>query len=222
MTHGLAAMIGVLMADTAIPTVTFCDLAKNPAAYFDKTVRLKAVYEIWTEGQYLTDALCPLLPDDRIGAGYAEKDTAQKEALQRTMAQIQGHEYRGRAEVTIVGALRNVVARHFYWYGALFEIASFESARPAVALYEGDLEVGRTYHAKATLYANGKVVIEPRLRLPMHHAGRIEWKDIRHVEGTGPQKWSAEAEFRVVSKEVVAMGPGRWNTTFYCELIRFG
>ena len=220
----LGVIAGSLMADVEIPTVTFCDLARNPTAYFDKPVRLDAVFEQHTEGQYLSHESCPLSHDDQIGVGYAkENDEAHAESVRQTRAKIQLPEFRGRAEVTIVGVLRNTSARHFYWYGTLFEIASVERARSAVALYDGNLEEGRTYRAKATRDGHGELVIAPRLRIPFHHAGRIEWTGAQAV-ATSPlssKHWIAEAVFRVVSKSVVAAGPGSWRMTFHCDLLRF-
>lgn len=126
----LLAGAGSLMANTDIPTVEFCDLARNPQAYFGKTVRLTAVYEQWTEGAYLTDQRCPLSPDDRVGVAWFPADEKQRKAVQDAVSQIGSPKYSGKAIVTIVGTLCNEKARHFVWYGSRFDIASFESVRP--------------------------------------------------------------------------------------------
>ena len=157
-----AVLAGVLMADTEIPTVTLCELARNRAAYCDKIVRLNAVLEFHAEWQCLTDERCPLSHDDQIGFGFAQD--AQMESIRQTLDQIAAPEYRYRAEVTLVSVLRNVQMRGFAWYGSLFEADHFESARPAIAVYDGHLEEGRTYRAKATRDAKGEIVIQPYLR----------------------------------------------------------
>ncbi len=90
-----------------------------------------------------------------------------------------------------MGVLRNISARHFYWYAALFEVAYFEQARPAVAAYDGNLEEGRTYRAKASRNPRGELVLyrvmAPRSpAVPLHHAGRIGWTDAKVVAGSRP------------------------------------
>jgi len=178
----IRAGAGALMADPEIPTVTLCELASHSGAYFEKTVRLSALLEQWTEGQYLTDERCPLSHDDQIGVGYAPQDDKQRESAQRISSEIQSHEYAGKAEVTIVGRLRNISARHFYWYGTRFDIAYFESARPAVARFEGYLEEGRTYRAQGVQHEGGELTVDSRLRVPFHHAGRIEWTNLGDLD----------------------------------------
>jgi hypothetical protein len=224
----LGAGAGTLMADAEIPTVTLCGLARTPRDYFDKTVRLTAVFEQWTEGQYLTDERCPLAHDDQIGVGYADTaDEKQRQAIQQTTSKINSNEYAGKAVVTIVGTLHNISARHFYWYGTRFDIMSFESVRPAVVRFEGELHEGWVYRAQGTYHPNAGLTIEPRLRVPFHHAGRIDWTNPGDVDrlspvhpSNRPAVYKPVVVFRVVSKQVVAAGSGRWNTTYTCELLR--
>jgi hypothetical protein len=219
---------GALMAAAEIPTVTLCDLARAPREYFGKTVRLTVVFEQWTEGQYLTDERCPLNHDDQIGVGYAEtEDARQRDALQQTTARIGSAEYAGKAVVTIVGTLRDISARHFYWYGTRFDIMAFESVRPAVVRFEGDLQEGWVYRAQGVYRPNGELTIEPRLRVPFHHAGRIEWTNAHDIDrlspvhpSNRPALYRPVVVFRVVSKQVVAAGRERWNTTYTCEVLR--
>jgi len=196
------------MANQNIPTVTLCDLARNPADYFEKQVRLTAVFEQWTEGQYLTDERCPFGHDDQIGAGWAEGVNTH------LVAQMNSPEYEGKALVSIVGTLRNTSARHFYWYGTRFDIAAVESIRPLVTPYTGDLQEGWTFRAQGT-YTRGELTVEPRLNVPFHHAGRIEWANLGEMKKAKPV-----VVFRVISKEVTAAGPGRWNTIYHCEVVR--
>src|SRR5262249_55667921 len=79
-----------------IPTVAFCEMAKNAHLYFDRPIRIKAVYSQATEGAYLIDESCPLNHDDQIGVGN-EIDEKQREHNNKIHSQIMEGEYGGRA-----------------------------------------------------------------------------------------------------------------------------
>ena len=203
------------MYSEEVPSVTLCDLARAPKLHFDKTVRLTAVFEQWTEGQYFTDERCPLSHDDQIGAGFSVPES-EHGARDRFIEQLHSPEYESRAIVTVVGVLRNEQARHFYWYGSRFDVTHIESFRPAVEIFKGDLEQGRDYRAAGTYHAGADLILTAPLRLPYHHAGRIEWIGLPEVH----VRWKGTVTFRVVAKAVSAAGPGRWNTLFTCKILR--
>jgi hypothetical protein len=55
----------------------------------------------------------------------------------------------------------------------------------------------------------------PRLKLPHHHAGRVEWL------GGAPTLPDGEVRLvlEVVSHDVVRMTERRWNSTWVCRVI---
>ena len=218
---------GALMADSDIPTVTLCDLARQPGDYFDKPVRLTAVFEQWTEGQYLTDERCPLSHDDQIGVGWAPRDETERLAVEQIQVRMHSPEYENKSMVTVVGRLRNESARHFYWYGTRFDIATIESARPLVTRFTGELTEGWIYRAQGLYQKESGLTIEPRVQVPFHHAGRVEWTNPNDIDRLSPVHpsnrrgvYKPTVVFRVLSKQVAQAGSGRWNTTFTCELLR--
>ena len=199
-----------------IPTVSLCDLARSRAVYFNKTVRVTAVWEKADEGNYLSDQQCPLSHDDQIGVNVHESgDPAQIKANQEILSRLaaQGNHY----VMTLVGTLRDEAAHHFYWYRSRFDVKKIESSRPAREVpYEGTLEEGWIYRAEATYQpANDELILKTPLRLPYHHAGRIEWTNLSPINRS-----SVAVVFRVDSKAVAAAGPGRWNTTYHCSAIK--
>jgi hypothetical protein len=130
-----------------IPTVAFCEMANHPELYFDKPVRLTAVFGQATEGQYLSDAGCKLSYDDQIGVGYVAGDTAQQALRDKSIDLIHSREYGNRASVTVVGILRNASRRDFASSRYRFDIVTFESVSHITVPYQGELQAGRTYVA---------------------------------------------------------------------------
>jgi hypothetical protein len=66
----------------AVRTVPFCELVKHPSAYFDKAVRVTALYRMGVEGAALWDKQCPSGADDVIGIGFVHTDDEEySEAL---------------------------------------------------------------------------------------------------------------------------------------------
>lgn len=85
---------------------------------------------------------------------------------------------------------------------------------PEIVEYQGWLEEGKTY--RAIVYSDKRRVwsLAVPLKIPFHHAARIEWKN--------QDKFFMSKEnhivFRVISKEVKRIGRSRWNTTYSCEI----
>jgi hypothetical protein len=96
-----------------------------------------------------------------------------------------------------------------------------------VTRFVGELKEGWIYRAQGTYKTQDGLSIEPRLQVPFHHAGRIEWTNLNKIDRLSPIHSSARPAvyrplvvFRVISKEVAAAGPGRWNTIYTAEILR--
>jgi acetyltransferase-like isoleucine patch superfamily enzyme len=109
-----------------IPTVTFCEMVKEPQLYFGKTIRITATFEIRTEGSTLNHQLCPRSHDDQIGASTVRIDDEQRRLANRDFARIRSGTAGIHPTVTAVGILRNVSRRSFDWYRYRFDIIRFE------------------------------------------------------------------------------------------------
>ena len=153
--HGIAAKpVGERMPIEAemmdeIPTVTFCDLVKNSANYFGKTVRLSATLIQQEEGVVLGDDECDKLgigpyshEKERLGVGFGGAGKEEINLYQETRRKIADFED-SRAAVVVVGILRDIALHGFVWYDRRFDILRFESAKPETLRYHGFLEEGR-------------------------------------------------------------------------------
>lgn len=109
-----------------IPTVTFCEMVKQPQLYFDKTIRITATFEIRTEGSTLNDSGCPRSHEDQIGANTIRIDDEQVRLLRRDFAKVRSGTAGIHPRVTVVGILRNISRRSFDWYRYRFDIIRFE------------------------------------------------------------------------------------------------
>jgi hypothetical protein len=209
-------------ATDEIPTVAFCDLVKNPSTYFDKTVRLTAIFSQAEEGQYLSHNDCPLSHDEQIGVGYAESNKAAVDVFNKNISLIHSPEYGGKGIVTVVGMLRNSSRRDFAWYHYRFDIIRFESVSHVTVPYEGDLQVGTSYVA----IANTDSSLGPRLpvpvRMPMHYATRVEWINLAEfpeLKANSKSSKKRQIVFSVISDEIQQMTATRWNRTIRCKII---
>lgn len=205
-----------------IPTVGFCEMVKHAPAYFDKTVRLVARYEMATEGRYLNDANCPLTHDQQIGAGSGVLNPKQQEILNAQLRKIARSEYGGRAVVTVVGVLRNSSLRAFAWYQYRFDIVRVEAISPVTVPYEGELQASVTYLANVSTGDRGSLSLVPALRLREHHATRIVWTNLndfpklRHLTDKARVR---RILFTVLSDDIREMTATRWNRTIRCKIV---
>jgi hypothetical protein len=194
--------------DDVLP-ISFCEMVKNPALYFDKKLRLSAMISSTVDGGcYLTDEKCLLTHDEQIGVGYAGEIKAINAALQK----IRSTEYDYRAMVQVVGILRNAARRDFAWYHYRFDVLKFESIAPVVVPYEGSLQIGTTY--QADIHPDFSFVVP--LKLLEHHAVRIEWTNRNKFR---QQKSPAQLVFSVLSDDIKQMTERRWNRTIRCRIL---
>jgi hypothetical protein len=203
-----------------IPTVAFCEMVKNPKSYFDKTIRLIAIFTQATEAQYLSDEKnCPLSHDDQIGVSYSSKDENQVADNNTNIRKIGSAEFGSRVFVTVVGSLKNQSRRDFAWYRYRFDIANFEEISHIINEYKGELEATKTYQAEVRSDKNlGLTFIIP-FRPPFHQAYRIEWINLKEFSALKNFQ-TKEIVFSVLLKDTKQITESRWNTTLKCKIIR--
>lgn len=105
----------------------------------------------------------------------------------------------------------------------ILKAVSNSSSPSSPVEFEGRLEKGSTYRALVTCDKDEEWRAVVPLRLPFHHAARIEWTNLRQF----PQLNKAKNDdclrriiFRVVARETVKVfGQYRWNTTYQCSII---
>lgn len=89
--------------------------------------------------------------------------------------------------------------------------------------FTGTLEEGSTYRAQVIRERARDWQTVMRLKLPRHHAGRVEWLNLKEFPQLNkPQSCSLIKQFvfKVAKKEIVKVaGQYRWNTTYYCQII---
>jgi hypothetical protein len=90
--------------------------------------------------------------------------------------------------------------------------------------FAGTLEAGHTYRALSIFDQAQEWRPVAPLKLPFHHAGRIEWlnlTDFPELTETPPGSRLKNIVFRVVEKKIAKVsGQYRWNTTYTCRIIR--
>jgi hypothetical protein len=90
--------------------------------------------------------------------------------------------------------------------------------------FAGTLEKGRTYRASVTPDGAAEWRLVLPLKLPFHHAGRVEWlnlKDFPALDKGASNALLKQIVFKVVERTIVKVaGQNRWNTTFDCRIVR--
>jgi len=203
-----------------IPTVAFCAMVKNPARYFDQRVRLTAIFEQATEGQYLSDEECVLSHDEQIGVGAVALAGRESDLRDQAFARIRSLQYDGRARVTVVGLLRNSSRRAFAWYHYRFDVIRFEGISPVVVPYEGVLQAGIIYRAALQINSFGLSPVIT-LRVAEYQAVRLEWINLRQFPELVRRRDDRPRQivFKVISDSVRQMTARRWNRTLHCKVI---
>jgi hypothetical protein len=89
--------------------------------------------------------------------------------------------------------------------------------------FEGILQKGRTYRARVTCdHVEEWRTVVP-LRIPFHHAARIEWTNLSDFPQLNQAKnvdCKRRIVFKVIAQEAVKVaGRYRWNTTYECRII---
>jgi hypothetical protein len=209
--------------DDKVPTVAFCEMVKNPQLYFGKSVRLTAIFEQATEGQYLSDPACELSHDDQIGVGYVTGDPAQQALHNKSIRLIHSPEYGSRVNVTLVGILRDSSRRDFAWYRYRFDIISFENISHITVQYQGDLQAGTTYLAAVHGDGHAGLSLAVPVRILQHYAVRVEWTNLGsfpELKRLSPDSGERQITFSVLSDDTRQMTANRWNRTVRCKIVR--
>ena len=86
--------------------------------------------------------------------------------------------------------------------------------------FAGVLEQGESYRAKAIFRDPPAFEIAPAVKIPPHHAARLEWSNLDKFPALAAQGrgTSLSVVFRVLSKTVARQGSTRWNTEYLCEI----
>ena len=89
--------------------------------------------------------------------------------------------------------------------------------------FEGTLEKGTTYRALVTCDQAQEWRIVLPLRIPYHHAARVEWLNLREfpqLDKTKDARCQRRIVFQVVTQEIVKVaGQSRWNVTYGCRIV---
>jgi len=206
-----------------VPTVAFCEMVEHPELYFDKAVRLRARLELAEEAQYLSDDKCLLSHDEQIGVRYLSSSEQESNLHNKELTKIRSIEYGSRADVTVVGTLRNSSMRAFAWYHYRFDIIRFEEISHVIVPYEGALQAGMTYRAAVRREKYSGLSLVTPLRIPEYYAVRIEWVNLTAfpiLKRPHGSKHELEIVFSVVSDQSKQMTERRWNRTIRCKVIR--
>jgi hypothetical protein len=217
--HDKAILIRELATGYVRP-VTFCDLIKFSDYYTDRPVSLHADLEYTTAQLYLHDRECelpaaaPALATGKIAVGY----TSKTESWELKTDPIRTARFGGRARVYVSGILRDEVQPGSNVSRFRFEISEFKTVEPIVVPYQGTLEPGWTFSDTIDYTAARGLQLSSRLRVPFHHAGRVEWNNADSFPLL-QQNGRLHLTFRVVSKTTELMGNNRWNDEYVCEII---
>lgn len=97
------------------------------------------------------------------------------------------------------------------------------SAEPGPIEFDGTLEEGITYRALVVCDREQELRTIIPLRIPFHHAARIEWLNLREFPQLRKAKnarCQQQILFKVDSKEIIKVaGQKRWNTTYRCLVL---
>ncbi|HEX8492348.1 MAG TPA: hypothetical protein VF658_05865 [Pyrinomonadaceae bacterium] len=89
--------------------------------------------------------------------------------------------------------------------------------------FAGTLEEGFTYRALVIFDETQEWRLIAPLKLPYHHAGRVEWLNLKDFPELTKQQPAARLKqfvFKVVEKKIIKVaGQYRWNTTYHCRII---
>jgi hypothetical protein len=204
-----------------VTTIDFCELAKNPQRYFNRTVRIKAQWQSGYEFSYLTGGRCPTKIAHDIAVSFVDDET-QREVIKQNVYKIMSHEYGGRAMITAVGVLRNP-RKYYGYFRYLFELIRFEEIVHVVVPYESTLDAGKTYRAVVRGDKEFGLILVPPLRMFSHQAVSIEWTNLSEfptLEKLRDRSAQQLIVFSVISDENKQVTAQRWNRTVKCKIVR--
>ena len=83
---------------------------------------------------------------------------------------------------------------------------------------EGWLEVGQAYRADVRWDKDHLTFVE-RLRIPMHHAAAVMWKNLDDFRGSLPRDATRTVEFEVAAHEIEYRGDRQWLSVYVLRII---
>lgn len=218
---GAAALLSVgSVAGALTSTGEFCDLLRAPQ--FDKVVEVGARYELGEHGAYLSHPSCPTTYDDRVGVGFADIDGASRTLRDYAVHRLSEVEFGGKANVKVVGLLRDAPLRGFSWYRYRLDVIRFERIDHVVEPYAGLLQAGNTYRTAVRgdrLF--GLALVEP-VRVPLHYAIRMEWTNRAAFPALVRLRLGAPAlmvTFSVVGDQIRQVTEQRWSRTLKLKVL---
>lgn len=89
--------------------------------------------------------------------------------------------------------------------------------------FDGRLEEGITYRAFVICDQEQELKTIVPLRIPFHHAARIEWLNLREfpqLDKAKNARCRQQIVFKVIKRETIKVaGQNRWNTTYRCRIL---
>jgi hypothetical protein len=162
--------------------------------------------------------------DEQIGIGW--DDSQPSDAWNKIIDLIRSPEYGSRAQVIVVGILRNSARRDFAWYHYRFDIVRFDKLAHIRNHYDGDLQAGKSYVADVRADPITDLDFVIPLRIPFHYSYRIEWTNLEEfpwLMRLAKQKGKGKAQifFTVVAEDrrQMTVDPPRWSRTVRCKII---
>jgi hypothetical protein len=83
---------------------------------------------------------------------------------------------------------------------------------------EGWLEVGNTYRAEVRWDRDDLTFVE-RLRIPMHHAAAVTWKNLDAFRASLPRDATRTVETEVAAHEIEYRGDRRWLSVYVLRIV---
>jgi hypothetical protein len=100
----------------------------------------------------------------------------------------------------------------------MFAVAVGDAGSSTPRAYSGQLESGVLYELTCPGTELQAELSPPRLRVPMHHAGRVEWSNPDQLATLSRAR--TRIVFIVERVVVERISERRWNTTYHCRVQR--
>lgn len=93
-----------------------------------------------------------------------------------------------------------------------------QKPKQKIGEFTGELEKGKIYRAEIEFdgkYNEWQTI--KSLKLPFHHAGRLEWTNIKSFNLL--QNSKRKIVFKVISKKIYQADRNRWNTIYQAKIL---
>lgn len=93
-----------------------------------------------------------------------------------------------------------------------------QNSKQKISEFTGELEKGKVYRAEIEFdEKSNEWQTVKLLKLPFHHAGRIEWMNIKSFNFLQTSK--QKIVFKVISKKIYQAHKNRWNTIYKTKIL---